>query len=460
MTLVDGRLTPAQLVKVDALYLGRYSSLETFKRYLEGDNPAIIDAPTKEHPDNRVPGPFAKKGVTTMQGFGYKAGNITFSAPDAGAAFLAKLREVFDANDEELQTSELAVDAMGQGIGYRLFRIDLDSKVRMYRVQPLDGYMVFDDTLDRERVAFVHYVKLDNGTEIKTVYYADAFETFKKTEKGAWEPDGEGPQEHPFNAVPAVEFTVNRDKVPMFKHVIRLIDEHDKVMSSAYANEREQFAQAYLLLMQDIDTTDEDANGLKILERIKQLRAFTGIGRGGDISKVQDAVAFLTKPSRGSDTAEEADRLERLIYEMMMIINPYDETIGASSGIALLYKLLPMEWLAASQDAYFDKGLQETITLIGNALSTFGEAELNSISIKHTRSLPPDLTSIAQQAGLLKGILSDETILGLFPSSIVPNVEDEIQRKADQAPTLDEMAAEIARQVQPPAEQPAVEEAP
>jgi SPP1 family phage portal protein len=148
---------------------------------------------------------------------------------------------------------------------------------------------------------------------------------------------------------------------------------------------------------------------------------------------VSKAVAFLTKPSRGADVAEAADRFERLIYDLAMVINPNDIEAGtALSGIAYRLKLLPMEFKAADIEAYFSRGLQRRLQLIANANEITGMTA-EDVAIEFQRNIPNDIESLAKTAGLLKGVLSDESILAMFPTSIVPDIKLELKRLEEKA---------------------------
>jgi SPP1 family phage portal protein len=403
--------------------------------YATGKNPRILSQESKALPDNRVPIPFAKKAISTLQGYATKPGNITYSSSDGKYGDAVK-DLVLDPNDEEIKTSELFVDSCTAGYGYELLRINLDLGIRLYRIEPGKGWMVYDNTLEQNPVGFVHIDTeeiVDNGKivdqYIMTIYYASFFVEYKSLSQSNWiETDR---REHPFGMVPAIEYRINPDRVSVFEHVKPLMDELDKIASSDYANELERFANAYLLLAKEITAGDVDD--------IKQKRIFQRLKEVGESGSVTDSVAFLTKPSRGSDIAEAADRFERWIYEMLMIINPSDEKMGTSSGIALAYRVLPMEWLTASIMAYFTKGLQRRFDLIANAWRELNYSPTPEwITIHERRNLPIDLLSIAQVAGALKGILSDETIIRLFPADIVPDVQAELERMGPYLPLTDE----------------------
>lgn len=430
----NGELTVKQLTKIQGYLNTAAQTYATYQRYYSGDNPTIIDAADKPEPDNRVPCNFAGKIVDTFKGYMFPPGKIKYSS---NGEYAGKLKEtVFDPNDEELLTAEIATDALSTGRGFEVLRVDSAAKnIKLYRIDPLTGYAVYDDTLDHNMIAFVHIVSMENDDAtkeyIKTVYYADKWIEYRGAVDSWTETDR---KDHPFGEVSAIEYKPNSLGVPIFKGVIYQIDEHDKIISSSYANERDRFADAYIRMLKTIDTVTKDENGQTDADKIKSIRMFSGLGDGGDITNVSQAVDFMVKPDRGSSVAESADRFERLIYELSMCLNPTDTktTNAGLSGYAQRLKAWAMELKAADIEANFSKGLQRRLRLIANAKEITGLAP-EQVTIKWDRNIPADLESLMEIAGGLKGLLSDETILKLFPADIVPDVKAELDRLAEQA---------------------------
>lgn len=425
MQIRNEELTAEQLRLIDTRMLTKAAQYRSWKSYMIGLNPTILNAPAKDSPpDNRVPVPFARKIVRTLKGYMFKPGYITYSTE---GEYITRLKEIFDANDEELLTAEVAKEALSTPESYEVLRVNDSLEPRFYKVAYSKGYPVYDDTLAENVAAFVHYDTLDDelDTEIRTIYYRDRYIVDeRRAGAGTWTRIDE--VEHPYGDVPIAIYRTNDDLLPIFQAVLPMIDEHDKVISSAYADERERFANSLLVLLDKLVSGTEEEQA-ETLARMRQNRILQDLGRNDAITRVQDAVMFLHKPSRGADAAEEADRLERLIYDMAMVINPTDDSFGSASGIALRYKLLPMEFLAADIEAYFSRGLQRRIELIGNALSNLGRGAPEPVTIHFRRNLPTDLESLGQTASLLKGILSDRTILEQFPADVVPNVMEELE---------------------------------
>lgn len=419
---VNGELSQAYRDKLDAIFADRVATCRKYARYTGGDNPTILDKEDQEAPDNRVPVPFGRKIVSTVKGYFAKPGYITYKAE--GDAYQEAIKGVFDENNEELLTAELVSDALGNVGGYEILRVSEDLKIKQYRADPETCLPVYDDTLDRKLIAFVHRVdnEDDEGeiTTTQTIYYAGFFVEYQRTGSGEFAETGR--KDHPFGDVPAVAYKFSADEKPIFYSVIPLIDEHDKIISSDYANEFERFANAYLLSLKKISSD--------VAAKAKALRIFDGLEDAGasGLNSASEALAFLTKPSRGSDISEGADRFERLIYEQAMVINPSDEGFGTPSGIALRYRLLPMEWLAADGEGRFSVGLQRRLTLIGNALTELNRVTPEPVTINFRRNIPVDSDSIIKTAGNAKGILSEKTILDMFPADIVPNKAEEMER--------------------------------
>ena len=421
-----GELYQVYIDELDTIFLHQNAKVRKFKAYFRGKNPTLLDKPAQAKPDNRVPTPIARKLVKQMKGYGSRAGYIQYSTEDPEYIAMIK-NDVLDMNDEELLTSELFENACSIGWGYELLRVDEQLGIRMYRVKPQNGWMVYDNTLEERKLAFVvrdRIQRVDGGKvvdyDVQTIYYDTFFvEYMRPMGGGQWQETDR--RDHPFGFVPGVKYVVNNEETPIFEPVIPLIDEHDKVISTV-SNELEKFAQAVLLSLLEIDQETS--------ENVQFTKIFDSLGIPGENRSVQDIMAYLVKPSRGDDNDRTADRLERLIYDQAMIVNLADLNLGANmSSKALRDKILLMEWLMADCEAYFSKGLQERFTLIANAMTELRGNNQEWVTISWRRNLPPDLEAMARSADLLRGTLSLETILKtVFPADIVPDVMAEIDR--------------------------------
>ena len=120
MQISNETLTDRQLIEVESRLTHRHTLYRRWKRYILGSNPPILDAAPKPDPDNRVPVPFARKIVRTLKGYMFKAGYISYSTE---GDYIDTLKDIFDDNDEELQTAEIATDALSTPETYEILRV-------------------------------------------------------------------------------------------------------------------------------------------------------------------------------------------------------------------------------------------------------------------------------------------------------------------------------------------------
>jgi SPP1 family phage portal protein len=156
---------------------------------------------------------------------------------------------------------------------------------------------------------------------------------------------------------------------------------------------------------------------------------------------VKGKLAYITKDQPHEFIKFSAETIERLIYEMLMIVNPNDDSFAASSGIAQAWKTFGMELACASIESYFARFLYNRIYLIDNisratGVTTEGAME---VQVSFKRNTPVNTVELADVATKLKGILSDETIIKMFPVSIVPDYDEELERlNLGQIPLIEE----------------------
>ena len=402
------------------------------KSYKIGKNSGIYQERAKPDPDNRIPVPFVRRAVKLVKGYFAKVGNITYG----GNWFPNALGSIYNDNDEEIETAEIFEDSITYGSGFEAHWYNAEDPVQKFRfaLLPIDQCIpIYSDDVKPVLIAFIWY-RQDLATYWDATEYADFV-----YEKDKWVLGPDGIQKHLYGRVPVLEANTDRDKRNMFDHCLPLIDLYDKILSEV-GNEHEKFAQSVLLLRDHIDTVTKDENGLTEADKIKLWKLIDGLG-----DNVNTAAAYLQRNVNDSFINNSLDRIERLIYEMLCIFNPNDDSFATASGIAQAYKLLGFELSVADMESYFSRFLQERIYLIsGHAL--FGDdSGARDVSINFKRNLPFDMEKMASIATILSGggrILSEETILGLFPSTVVSNKEAEAKRvKEESKITTDPLTA-------------------
>jgi SPP1 family phage portal protein len=395
--------------------------------YFHGNNVGILSALPQSDPDNRNPVPIARRAVLLTKGYMGKPGNISYTGEgydaDTESDSTVSIEDVYDSNDEALKTANAMERALYNGVAFELHWTE-DNEPRFALVPIEQAYPVFSHDLEPKILAFVWH-RCQGEMELATVYDSDAFVTYTRKEKGGetWNVDLALSGLHGYLEVPVVMFQIDSDGRNLFDHAIPLLDTLDRIVSEDIANELQRFANAYLLLASSL-STDVDENGLTEVDYLKKNKIIENLNSS---SSVQGQAAFLTRDINGSFIAESANRVERLIYEALMLFNPNDSGFSGDSGTAQAYKLLGFEYLCANIESYFSKGLYHRLRLMGNILkSLFNQGiDTDSIQVVFKRELPFDLERKALVAAQLSGIWDLEAILNLFPANVLSSEDKE-----------------------------------
>ena len=395
-------------------YIEAYKELKDFYT----GNHAILKQKAKDKykPDNRLVVNFAKYIVDTFNG--YFIGNPVslFHEDETVNDYLAYIDGYNDQSDNNAELSKICSI---YGHGFELLFNDENSEIGITYMTPIDGFVVYDNTIQNKPLFACHYGLNDNDEEVGYFYTKEAVYQFA-TVSGAYTIVEETP--NVFGDIPMIEYLENEERQSIFENVKTLINAFNKALSEK-ANDVEYYADAYLkVLGAEIDE--------KTLQTLRDTRI---INVSGDDTLT---VEFMTKPSADGTQENLLERLQKLIFEISMVANISDENFGDSSGIALRYKLQSMDNLAKSKERKFQSGMSRRYRLISNyPTSKIGENEWVNIQYKFTRNVPANLAEEADIAQTLSGIVSEETQVGVL--SIVQNAKEEVQRKNEELETTD-----------------------
>ena len=97
------------------------------------------------------------------------------------------------------------------------------------------------------------------------------------------------------------------------------------------------------------------------------------------------------------------------------------------------FKLMGLENLISVKEAKFKKGLMKRIELLCAYTKMKNNSDYSYLTIEpiFTRNTPANELEISQMMQNLTGILSEETVIGLYPK--VNDVQAEIERKENEA---------------------------
>ena len=398
----------------------RYKKL---KDAYESEHDILKQTPKASYkPDNRIVVNFPKYIVDTMNG--YFIGNpIKTTAKDDLVSEFVEYVEKYNVQDDK--NAELSKICSIYGKGYEMYYADEEAELCTTYLDPTEAFMIFDESIIERPLFFVRRYTDNDNVEWGSISNKYGVRNFKVTGGLQWLEDDW--QQHYFQDVPATEFVENEERQGLFEPVMSMVNAYNKAISEK-ANDVDYFADAYLkILGAKVDTED-----IKFIRDNRVLNI-----EGEDSEKI--VADFMDKPS--SDTTQEnlLERLERLIYQISMVANISDENFGTSSGIAMKYKLQAMSNLEKSKERKFEKGMNRRYKILfGHPASKVPADAWVQLSYKFTPNIPANLVEEAQIAAQLEGIVSHETQLKAL--SIVENIQEELDKIAEEAETYDQSA--------------------
>ena len=321
-----------------------------------------------------------------------------------------KLSEYLSTEEEQQENFEHSENCSIFGKSYELWYKNVDNTIGNVVVDPRDCFILRDNTVKKEITAAVRWDKTKNK-EDKWVYTLEVYDSTTVTtyeflsdsdKKEVPTVTGET-KLHGFNQVPIIEFLNNKRAFGDFKKVVSLIDGYDEAASTS-VDDMTDFTDA-LLVLTNVGGTDKET-----LKKIKEDKLML-IDDDGDAK-------WLIKQVNDSYAQNNKNRLNQDIHKFSMIPDMQDkEFSGNSSGVALGYKLLALEQLAAQKEMHFKKAINQRLQL----MIDFHNLKISPKDIQKvfTRNVPKNLVEAADTAQKLQGIVSHETIL-----SILPFIED------------------------------------
>ena len=330
-----------------------------------------------------------------------------------------KLQDWNNTNSFVDKLNEISKQADIYGKSYAFVYQDEDSQTRVTYCSPSHAFMVYDDTVNREPLAFVryHYDNSSDATAKGTIYYADASYDFVGPEIS---PE---PTPNLYKLVPAVEFYENEERQGVFDGCITLINELDRALSQK-ANQVEYFDNAYLYMLGIQLEKDRDTGQPKL-----DLKNDRFIYAPADTA-VNGKIGFVSKPDGDNMQENLINRLTEWIFQTAMIPNMNDQAFsGNSSGVALQYKLLPMKNRASNKERKFVHSLRhlyQIIFSVGTVLPDSSKNKWQDLSFQFTRNMPANIADEVNSAVNASGIVSKETALSLL--SFIDDPKSEINR--------------------------------
>lgn len=396
------------------LYSGKHSILSN-----PGD-------PHSARPDNRLVSNWANYIVDTY--VGYFVGKPPKISLDESASN-KQLQDWLNDNSFVDKLTEVAKQVAVYGRSYILAYQDENSYTKMAVVAPDEGFMIYDMAINHVPIAFVHYQYFNNEMtgELYKQNLVIEFDNSGKTTKTT---------NSLFDSVPAVEFYANTERLSLIGKASTLINEYDSVLSRK-ANQVDYFDQAYLKIL-GVPLQRDENTGEPILDLGNNKILYSP-----DPEAAHGVVDFISKPDGDNMQENMLNRLKNDIFQTSMVANLNDEAFsGNSSGVAIRYKLLPMQNQASVEERKFTIALRNllgTILGLGKVIGTTDAQMIREdLKFQFIRNVPQDVANEAQAASTMNGIVSKETQLSTLsfvddPKAEMKRIQDEQAEQVKQA---------------------------
>lgn len=379
---------------------------------------------TKGKADAKVVSGYASY-ITTIATAYFLGKNISYKA-DEGLVGYDRLSEYLATEEEQKTNFELALNASIFGKSYELLYVDNARELKSKCLDTRDVFVIKDNTIDRNIIGAVRFginkIKTDEIEVTLEVYDSKTVTTYRYMVSDNWSAKDISNAKniisrklHGFNSVPMIEYSNNKNQKGDFENVITYIDAYDTAVSTSI-DDLTDFSDAYLVLKNLGGTTPED------IKQLKDDKVFMVQGDG-------DA-KWLIKEVNDTYSQNVKDRLNDDIHKFSFTPDMGDEKFsGNTSGVALEFKLLPLEQLGSQKEMYFKDSLNKRLQLIIDYLGL--SIKPTQIQKVFTRNLPRNLKEISEIMKNLKGLVSDETLISLFPS--VEDVKTEMEKMKSEA---------------------------
>ncbi|MGY3766830.1 phage portal protein [Vagococcus vulneris] len=382
----------SQYIKLHEQELPRYQML--YKMYRGKHEIVEADAKEKYKPDNRLVSNFASYIVETFNGY-FMGKRVSTSHPNDNVSNL--VNNILKRNDQDDNNSTLSKYVSIFGRSYELIFQDEEANTCITYNNPLDMFIVYDNTMLQRRLFAVRYYLNSDDKTVGEIYARDRVIYFSEGKDG-YDFNEEVP--HFYGDVPVVEYINNDERIGLFEPVISLINGFNKALSEK-SNDVDYFADAYLAIL---GVELDDDSSAKI--RDNRIINFFGTDNATEIKNI--IVKFLEKPD--GDTSQEhlLDRVEKLIYQMAMVTNLNSESFGNASGVGLSFKLQEMENLALVRERKFVSSMNQRFKMIFQLPTNVPTAQRDewfNLDFTFHRNIPRDVLSEIQAAQAAAGLL-------------------------------------------------------
>lgn len=316
-------------------------------------------------------------------------------------SYLEDIRTILDDNDFKHIFSQLDTYCSIYGHAFLVMYLDDNGDLRIRPQKPTEWIMVYDNSLEQKPKFAIRYYCWWDDVENQQMYDIELWTdseivTYEGSPLSLVET---GRRDHYFGKLPVIEFMENESRQGAYESVINLIDAYELILSDT-ANVVNYFSDCYLVLEGMDQTEPED------IEKMKNNRVIL-IPEGTSAS-------FLQKNINETYNENLIKRLQEQIFVVACTPLLSDSSFSSnSSGVAIQFKLYSMEKSIQNKENIFNAGFNKMFELIKTILNLRGASYTaeDKILLTFTRSLPLDLTSLADSISKLRGVVSNKTLM-------------------------------------------------
>jgi SPP1 family phage portal protein len=402
--------------------------LNVLDDYYIGENTTISAANRRKEEDkadHRAKHNYAKYVSNFMQGF---LVGVPIAVHHKDKTTQEKIDDINETIEHAALNADIVLDLSIYGRAFELIHRNQQDQTKVYLSSPLETFLIYDNTIEKNIIAGVRYFNVGYGDsqKIKVLFYTDKrIYTYYTSNMGDYNLNLEGDTEHPFNEVPINEHSNNRFRQGDFENVLDLIDLYDAGQSDT-ANYMTDLNDAMLKILGNVELDAAEAKEMKQANII-----FLKPTQNADGAEGRVEADYIYKQYDVSGSEAYKGRLQTDIHKFTNTPDLNDENFsGQQTGEAMKYKLFGLEQIRINKERLLKRSLNRRYKLINNVMhlaSEAGKGEFEGLTYKFTPNLPKSTKEAVDMFNALGGELSQETKLKTIPM-IVENPEEEQKR--------------------------------
>lgn len=406
--------------------------------YAEGNNHTISIQQRRSEQDmadTRIIHNFGKSISVFKQGYLVgKPIQVEYEDGEEDSSTDEILKEIAKVNSFHDLNRMLVLDLSKVGRAYDLVYRSMEDVTKVKRLDPLNTFVIYDNTLEDKMLAGVRYYSVglsDNKQHFIDVYLNNVIHKCKVEDSGitplAIEP-------HMFNDVPITEYLNTAEGMGDYESELSLIDSYDAVQSDT-ANYMTDTSDAILAIFGQVAFPDDvlgdnkkQIEYMRKMRRARLLQLKPPVDINGTEGKVDAKYLYKQYDVNGVESYK-----KRIVNDIHKYTNTPDMTdtnfSGVQSGEAMKYKLFGLEQARVDTQSLFEKSLKrryQLIANIGDYVKELTDFDISKLKITFNPNLPKALEETINAFKSLGGMVTNETAMRLTGIVDDPKKEQEL----------------------------------